>query len=53
MATHLHRETDFLARYGGEEFVALSLGDQSKKIFAHVKKIRQAVEDLHIPHPDP
>ncbi len=30
--------------------MALSLGDQSKKIFAHVKKIRQAVEDLHIPH---
>ncbi len=49
-AAHLHRETDFLARYGGEEFVALSLGDQSEKIFAHVKKIRQAVEDLHIPH---
>ena len=49
-ATHLHRETDFLARYGGEEFVAISMGDQSEKIFAHVKKIRQAVEDLHIPH---
>lgn len=46
----LRRSTDFFARYGGEEFVALSLGDQSEKIFAHVKKIRQAVEDLHIPH---
>ena len=48
--THLQRSTDFLARYGGEEFVALSLGDRSEKIFEHVKKIRQAIEDLHIPH---
>ena len=30
--------------------MALSLGDQSTKIFAHVTKIRQAIEDLHIPH---
>lgn len=49
-ASHLQRSTDFLARYGGEEFVALSLGDRSEQIFAHLKKIRQAVEDLHIPH---
>ena len=49
-ASHLQRSTDFLARYGGEEFVALSLGASSDKIFQHLKKIRQAVEDLHIPH---
>ena len=49
-ASHLQRSTDFLARYGGEEFVALSLGASSDKIFRHLKKIRQAVEDLHIPH---
>ena len=49
-AAHLQRSTDFLARYGGEEFVALSMGDRSEQIFAHLKKIRQAVEDLHIPH---
>lgn len=49
-AAHLQRSTDFLARYGGEEFVVLSLGDRSEQIFAHLKKIRQAVEDLHIPH---
>lgn len=49
-ADHLHRDTDFLARYGGEEFVALCLGDSSEKIFAHIRKIRQAIEDLHIPH---
>lgn len=49
-ASHLQRGTDFLARYGGEEFVALTLGDHSAQIFEHLKKIRQAVEDLHIPH---
>lgn len=49
-ASNLQRSTDFLARYGGEEFVALSLGASSDKIFQHLKKIRQAVEDLHIPH---
>ena len=49
-ASHLQRSTDFLARYGGEEFVALSLGDPSERIFGHLKKIRQAIENLHIPH---
>ena len=49
-ASHLQRSTDFFARYGGEEFVAFSLGDSAEQIFGHLKKIRQAVEDLHIPH---
>lgn len=49
-ASLLHRSTDFLARYGGEEFVAITLGDPSKKIFSHVKKIRRTIENLHIPH---
>ncbi len=49
-ASRLKRSTDFLARYGGEEFLALSIGDRSEQIFDHFKKIRQAVEDLHIPH---
>ena len=44
-ASHLKRTTDFLARYGGEEFVALIIGDRSDKIFGHVKKIRQAIEE--------
>lgn len=48
--SHLHRDTDFLAWYGGEEFVALVLGDSWEKIFAHLKRIRQAIEDLRIPH---
>lgn len=50
ISSHLQRSTDFVARYGGEEFVALSMGDRAENIFGHLKKIRQAVEDLHIPH---
>ena len=46
----LQRSTDFFARYGGEEFVALLFGDHAQKAFSHLKRIRQAVEDLHIPH---
>ena len=49
-ASYLQRSTDFVARYGGEEFVAIAMGDQADKIFGHMKKIRQAIEDLHIPH---
>ena len=49
-AAQLQRSTDFLARYGGEEFVGLIMGAPSEKIFQHMKTIRQAVEDLHIPH---
>lgn len=47
---YLRRSTDFFARYGGEEFVAFLLGDPSSIAFEHMKKVRQAVEDLHIPH---
>ncbi len=49
-ASCLQRSTDFLARYGGEEFVVITMGDPSGKIFEHFKRIRQAIEDLHIPH---
>ena len=30
--------------------MALFMGDHSDKIFEHLKRIRQAIEDLHIPH---
>lgn len=49
-SSHLNRSTDFLARYGGEEFVALSISGSGEKMFRHIQKIRQAIEDLHIPH---
>ena len=50
ISSHLKRSTDFVARYGGEEFVAISMGDPSKKLFEHLRKVRQAIEDLHVPH---
>jgi len=50
VSSFVKRSTDFLARYGGEEFVAFMVGDNSRKAYEHFKKIRQAVEDLHIPH---
>lgn len=50
VSSYLHRSTDFFARYGGEEFVAIFMGEDSEKVFPYVKKIRQAIEDLHIPH---
>lgn len=30
--------------------MAFSMGDSSEQIFAHLKKIRQAIENLQIPH---
>ncbi len=50
VSAHLNRSTDFFARYGGEEFVAFFLGEEAKRAFSYLQKIRQAVEDLHIPH---
>ncbi len=50
ISSHLQRSTDFVARYGGEEFVAFVLGGDADRVFGHLKTIRQAVEDLHIPH---
>ena len=50
VSSYLQRSTDFFARYGGEEFVAFVVGDSSAKAFEHLTKIRQAIEDLHIPH---
>ena len=50
VAEYLQRSTDFFARYGGEEFVAFLVGDSAANAYEHMKKVRQAVEDLHIPH---
>lgn len=46
----LRRGTDFFARYGGEEFVALILGGSAQSDFAHMQRVRKAVEGLQIPH---
>lgn len=50
ISSYLKRTTDFVARYGGEEFVAFLAGDSAEKAFEHLKKIRRAVEELHMPH---
>ncbi len=50
ISSYLQRSTDFVARYGGEEFVAFLVGESSGKALKYLKKIRQAVEDLCIPH---
>ena len=50
VSSMLRRGTDFFARYGGEEFVALIMGGGAENDFAHLQRVRQAVEDLHIPH---
>lgn len=52
-SSHLQRATDFLARYGGEEFVAIVVGMDANASFQLFRKIRQDIEDLHIPHNSP
>ena len=49
-ASYLKRSTDFFARYGGEEFVAIFLGEEAEAAFKFMIKIRESVEELHIPH---
>ena len=53
VSAHFQRATDLFARYGGEEFVAMFMGSAGKPAFEFMKTVRQAVEDLHIPHNSP
>ena len=53
VSSFLKRSTDFFARYGGEEFVGVLLGGNTQADYQLMKMIRQAVEDLHIPHNSP
>lgn len=50
---YFQRSTDLFARYGGEEFVAVFVGNDAQSAFEFLKTIRQAVENLHIPHNSP
>ena len=50
---YFQRSTDLFARYGGEEFLAVFVGNDGRSAFEFLKTIRQAVEDLHIPHNSP
>ncbi|MCM1149408.1 MAG: diguanylate cyclase [Butyricicoccus sp.] len=49
-STYFRRATDIFARYGGEEFVAVSMGNDARSTFEFMRSVRQAVEELHIPH---
>ena len=49
-ADYLRRSTDFFARYGGEEFVAIIQGNDAGTAFTQLRRLREAVENLHIPH---
>jgi len=51
--SYFQRSTDLFARYGGEEFVAVFVGNDAQSAFEFLKTIRQAVENLHIPHNSP
>lgn len=53
VSSYFHRATDLFARYGGEEFVAVFVGNDGQSAFEFLKTVRQAVEDLHIPHNSP
>lgn len=52
-SSFLHRATDFVGRYGGEEFVAILVGNDAQSSYEFFKIIRQAIENLHIPHNSP
>lgn len=42
-----------MGRYGGEEFVAILVGNDAQSSYEFFKIIRQAIENLHIPHNSP
>ena len=46
----LKRSTDFFARYEGDEFIAIILGGKAEEVSGHLKRVCQAVENLHIPN---
>ena len=52
-SSYFQRSMDLFARYGGEEFIAVFVGSDGHNAFEFLKTIRQAVEDLHIPHCSP
>lgn len=52
LAGVLARPADFVARYGGEEFVVLLPDTQPPGALTVAGQLRQAVEDLAIPHAD-
>jgi diguanylate cyclase (GGDEF)-like protein len=45
------RPGDLTARYGGEEFACLFACPDREQALAHAERLRQAIEELDLPHP--
>lgn len=43
-------QTSIAARYGGEEFIVAAINKSDNEIYETAERIRQAIEDLQIPH---
>lgn len=52
IARGVRRPSDFVARYGGEEFALLLPGTDLAGAIERAEAIRQAIENLSLPHPD-
>lgn len=52
LRTVMQRAGDLVARYGGEEFVAILPGLSAESAAEVAEKIRLAVEQMHMPHPE-
>ncbi len=50
LATNLSRASDFIFRFGGEEFCFFFIGESSDNALEIAEHVRQAVEELQIPH---
>lgn len=48
---HIERVTDLVARFGGEEFAVLLPTTEAEGAVGVAERLRQAVENLRIPHP--
>ncbi len=46
------RSTDCVARYEGDQFAVVSMGDSPKGLEQHLRKLRDQVRALNIPHHD-
>ena len=46
------RPGDLVARYGGEEFACLLVGLEREQAQPHAERLRAAIEELALPHPD-
>ena len=50
LSNHMKRASDYTFRLGGEEFGGFVIGRDREVLLAHIRKIREKVEKLQIPH---